>query len=99
MKRKLQIVITLLGLMNTALAQEVIKGIVKDESGSTLPGATVVVKGTNAYALSDVNGSFSVKAGKELPFTLLISSVGFKTQDVEIYEVTEEPLEVQLTND
>src|SRR5688572_7783020 len=99
MKRNLQISIILLWVVNTAFAQEVIKGIVKDESGASLPGATVVIKGTNSFALSDVTGSFSLQPVKELPVTLLISSVGFKTQDVEVYELNEEPLEVLLKND
>jgi TonB-linked SusC/RagA family outer membrane protein len=99
MKKKLQISIILLSLISTAFAQEVIKGVVKDESGTTLPGATVVVKGTNLYALSDVSGAFSLQAVKALPVTLLISSVGFKTQDVEVYELNDEPLEVLLKND
>lgn len=99
MNKHLQIIVPLILLNSLAFSQEVIRGVVKDESGSGLPGATIVIKGTNSYALSDANGSFSLKTGKELPVTLLVSSVGFKTQDVDIYELSDEPLEVQLKND
>lgn len=85
-------------ILPAVLAQEIIKGEVKDEAGLPLPGATVLIKGTNAYALSDANGLFNISGGKELPFTLLISSVGFKSQEVEVYE-PDEPIEVQLRND
>ena len=80
-------------------AQDIISGDVKDDSGSPLPGATVLIKGTAAYTTSDIDGKFNIAAGKQLPFTLQISSVGFKTQEVEIYELAEEPLEVLLQND
>ena len=80
-------------------AQEIIRGDVKDDSGSPLPGATVLIKGTAAYTTSDVDGKFNIAAGRQLPFTLQISSVGFKTQEVEIYELAEERLEVLLKND
>ncbi len=97
---RLQILILIYLLANFgAVGQEIITGIVKDETGSSLPGATVVVKGTSIFALSDVNGSFSLTAGKELPLTLLVSSVGYETLDVEVYEVPDEPLEVRLKND
>lgn len=100
MKRSLPIITALVLLIQGAsFAQELIKGIVKDDSGLGLPGATVVIKGTNKYALSDANGSFAVAAGRELPVTLHISSVGYKTQDIEVYELPEEPLEVHLKND
>ena len=100
MKTILIFTISAVLLTNTiSFAQEVIKGVVKDESGLSLPGATVVIKGTNKYALSDASGSFTLSAGRNLPVTLHISSVGFKTHDIEVYELTEEPLEVLLKND
>ena len=33
---------------------------------------------------------------KEVPFTLIVNSVGYKTQDVEVYEVSEEAIEFVL---
>lgn len=94
------ILITLLSLFFLpSYAQEIIKGEVKDEEGLPLPGATVSIKGSNSYALSDASGQFNISAGKDLPFTLLISSVGFKTQEVEIYELNVGPLEVSLKTD
>ncbi|RYY06793.1 MAG: SusC/RagA family TonB-linked outer membrane protein, partial [Sphingobacteriaceae bacterium] len=39
-----------------------IRGIVKDEKGLPLPGASVKVKGTLISTATDVNGSFSISA-------------------------------------
>ncbi len=98
MKRTILLLFPLL-LSSSILAQDLIRGDVKDDSGSPLPSATVLIKGTKVYTTSDIDGKFNIVAGKQLPFTLQISSVGFKTQEVEIYELAEEPLEVLLQND
>ena len=67
-------------------------------TGKPLVGATVQIKGTSISSIADVNGQFSIKAQKELPVTLLIRSVGYKSQEIEIYELGES-LEVLLTDD
>lgn len=79
-----------------ARAQDIISGVVKDESGQGLPGATVVEKGSSKYALTDVDGKFSIAAAKEFPFTLQINITGFQQQEIEIYELTSEAVEVVL---
>lgn len=77
-------------------AQDVINGIVKDEAGQGLPGATVVEKGTNKYAVTDVDGKFTIPAGKEFPFTIQVNITGYQQQEIEIYELTTEVAEVVL---
>lgn len=79
-----------------ATGQDLISGVVKDESGQTLPGATVVEKGSAKYALTDIDGKFSIPAAKEFPFTLQISITGFQQQEIEIYEQPDEAVEVVL---
>jgi TonB-linked SusC/RagA family outer membrane protein len=85
--------------INFAFAVEIVKGVIKDETGLPLPGSTVLIKGTNSYAAADVNGEFQIGAPKQFPFTLIISSVGYQTQEVEVYELSEEVIEVSLKND
>ncbi|MGE8339531.1 MAG: carboxypeptidase-like regulatory domain-containing protein, partial [Flavobacterium sp.] len=61
-----------------ALAQDVtINGIINDESGLPVPGATVLVKGTNKATASDFDGKFQISAPSN--GTLTISFVGFET--------------------
>jgi hypothetical protein len=83
---------------NLAYAQAVVQGVVKDGDGAAVVGATVTIIGTSIHAITDVNGSFSIKA-QEVPFSLQIRLVGFKAQDIEIYELPEEPLEISLIDD
>jgi iron complex outermembrane receptor protein len=80
-------------------AQSPLVGIIKDRDGAPLVGATVVVKGTNAGAVADTEGRFAIAAQQQLPFTLLVRAVGYVTQEVEIYELSDEVLEVSLLPD
>jgi TonB-linked SusC/RagA family outer membrane protein len=95
---KITFYLTLLfsGLFLSAYAQEVVTGIVKDGSGQTIPGATVVIKGTSKYASSDLDGKFSIAAPKDFPFTLQINITGYQQQEIDIYELSEEPAEITL---
>ncbi|WP_298553845.1 mucoidy inhibitor MuiA family protein [uncultured Algibacter sp.] len=60
-----------------------ISGIVTDASGTPLPGATVLVKGTTNGTTTDFDGNFSLKAdgGKELE----VSYVGFNSEVIPIH--------------
>lgn len=95
--RTLFVVLTLL-VSQFAYAQGVVQGVVKDGDGAAIVGATVAIKGTSVNALTDVDGKFSLKA-QQLPFSLQVRIVGYKVQDVEIYELPEEPLEITLIDD
>lgn len=64
-------------------AQEAaINGKVIDEAGMSIPGATVVLKGTSSSAATDFDGKFQIKAPKN--GVLLISFIGYKTVETRI---------------
>ena len=65
-----------------AMAQSVVKGTVNDEAGEPIIGATVKVQGTNAGAITDFNGNFSVQAASNA--TLNVSYVGYVSQTVNV---------------
>ena len=65
-----------------SFAQSIVKGIVKDETGEGVMGATVKVEGTNDGAVTDMNGNFSVNPGPK--GSLLVSYVGYVTQRVNV---------------
>lgn len=71
-----------------AFAQEIqVTGKVSDaKDGSSLPGATVQVKGTTTGALTDIDGKFSLKAksGSVLTF----SFIGYISQEVTVTSQT-----------
>ncbi|TPG63671.1 SusC/RagA family TonB-linked outer membrane protein [Hymenobacter nivis] len=67
---------------NSLLADIKISGRVNDDKGVGLPGVTVVVKGTSSGTSTDVEGNFSLTVPDNA--TLIISSVGFVTQQVPV---------------
>ena len=64
----------------------VITGKVTDAKRAPLPGVSVKVKGTNAGTTTDANGNFSINAPDVS--TLIFSSIGFATQEVEVNKRT-----------
>ena len=82
------------GIAN-AQAQTTVNGTVLDETGSPLPGASVVEKGTSNGTSTDFDGNFSLNVAAEAT-TLSISFIGYQTQDVAI---TDTPLSVSLQVD
>ncbi|MDD5508034.1 MAG: TonB-dependent receptor [Bacteroidales bacterium] len=64
--------------------QRTITGTVTDrETNETLPGATVLIKGTAKGTATDLDGRFSLQVAPE-DNTLVVSFVGFDTQEVAI---------------
>lgn len=61
-----------------------ISGTVSDEDGQTVPGATVLVKGTTRATITDVDGKFDIVASKGE--TLVVSLVGYQQQILPITE-------------
>ncbi|SHH40722.1 SusC/RagA family TonB-linked outer membrane protein [Flavobacterium johnsoniae] len=74
-------------LFEVLTAGPIIKGKVTDQTGSPLPGATVMAKGTKVAVLTDFDGNFSI----EMPANadkLVISYVGMETKEIGITNVT-----------
>lgn len=62
--------------------QQMIKGQVVDDKGDTVIGATVMLKGTQEGAITDIDGNFSIKG--KVGNTLTISYVGFSPLEVKV---------------
>ncbi len=60
-----------------------ISGTVTDQFGSSLPGVTVVVKGTTMGTVSDIDGKYILVNVPE-DATLLFSFVGMKSQEIAV---------------
>ena len=61
--------------------QATIQGIVRDDTGMVLPGASVVEKGTSNGTTTDFDGNFSINvSGPDA--ILVVSYIGYKTQEV-----------------
>lgn len=61
----------------------VVKGVVSDDKGETVPGVNIIIQGTNTGTISDINGHYSIKVDN-LNQTLVFSFIGLKTQVVPI---------------
>ena len=72
-----------------SFAQTTVKGTVNDESGMPLAGANVIVVGTSNGVVTDFDGNFTLSVSENPPFTIQVSSVGFKTLSQEIIKNNE----------
>ena len=70
-----------------------VNGIVKDAAGETVIGASVMVKGTKTGTVTDFDGNFHVECAPGS--TLVISYIGYKTQEVK----ASDNMEVTLQED
>lgn len=86
-------------LSNYISGQTVIKGHVFDEkTKEPLIGVSVALKSSTIGTLTDAEGAFSLTTSKPLPITITVALVGFKTQELDIYEANE-PIEIILPED
>lgn len=60
-----------------------VKGKVSDDSGETIPGVNVLVKGTSVGTITDIDGSYVINV-PEGSNTLVFSFIGYATKEVEV---------------
>ena len=68
-------------------AQINITGIVSDDTGISIPGANVTIKGTMMGVVTDVNGAYSISVPNR-DAVLVFSFVGFDTQEIIVGDQT-----------
>lgn len=94
-------VLLLIGLGANA-QNETISGTVRDDRSEPLPGATLVVAGSNAYAITDSNGKFSLSAsqGQEITVSYLgFDDYVFTVTGTSQYNINMRPSEATLLNE
>lgn len=75
---------------------KIASGIVEDEKGLPLIGASVALKGTNIGTITDINGAFSISVSSVESPILSISFIGYITKEV---KVTTEVLRIKLVEE
>ncbi|WP_282135941.1 DUF4139 domain-containing protein [Seonamhaeicola maritimus] len=60
-----------------------VSGVITDNTGLPLPGANVIIKGTNTGTVTDFDGKFNINAGDGQE--LEISYLGFVTENIPIH--------------
>ena len=60
--------------------------VINVSTNENLLGAYVIIKGTTNGSVTNANGEFHLLSAQKLPFTLLVSYIGYKTQEILINE-------------
>ncbi len=85
--RELQIILKEKGVVPKPLVEQQqkkeIKGVVKDNKGLTVPGVSVLVKGTTIGTVTDLNGKFTISVPADAK-VIVFSFIGMKTQEISI---------------
>lgn len=64
-----------------------IKGTVTDEDGNTLPGVSVVIKGTSTGVATNIDGEYTLNVPVR-GTTIIFSFVGMETQEINVLDKT-----------
>ena len=73
---------TVLSIAASAQEKKTVTGTIKDNAGTPLVGATVVEKGTNNSAITNDNGTFTIKVAPNA--TLSITYVGYAAKEIQV---------------
>jgi TonB-linked SusC/RagA family outer membrane protein len=58
-----------------------IKGKISNEQGEPIPGATILVNGSNKFTATNDNGEFTL-SGVDTNFNIVISSINYESQEI-----------------
>lgn len=96
-KRVTMFIAMIFAFAGLAQAQDIIvKGVIRDEQNQALPGASILVKGTQSGTVTDVDGNYSI--GVPNPeAVLVISFIGYTTQEIPVGNRTQ--IDVTLASD
>ena len=88
-KRNIQFLIIFLFSVITGnvFAQQEVTGVVSDDIGELLPGATVLVKGTDTGTVTDFDGNYIITV-PDNNSTLVVSFIGMKTVEIVVGDQT-----------
>lgn len=87
MRKVLPLLYVLISLASHVFSQtRQITGKVTDDSGETLIGVSVLVKGTTIGTSTDENGDFQINTPDKTGTILVFSYIGFKSQEISIGE-------------
>ena len=80
MSKMIKIILLLLMTTSVAIAQQTVTGVISDDQGLPLPGATVLIEGTTTGVTTDFDGNYFITASDG--DVLVISYVGYQSKSV-----------------
>lgn len=97
--RRLRMILFLCFIASNVWANRTISGVVKDKNtGESLPGVSVLVKGSTQGAITDVNGNFSLQV-PDHAVTLVFTSIGYISQELALSPDHSGQLKIELAED
>ncbi|UII19442.1 carboxypeptidase-like regulatory domain-containing protein [Fulvivirga ligni] len=81
---------------SSAAEKHWIKGVVKDGEGQAVPGANIILKGSEIGTVADKDGRFEFPQALEEGDILLFSFIGFETEEYKVPNKSVENLEIEM---
>src|SRR5690606_5062427 len=98
--KKLITLISLIGLLTLpSRAQDGPEAIVKNSDGEVLAGASVSIIGTSVFVVAGDDGSFELAGQTKFPFSIRVSSVGYRPKTITVSSPDDFPKFVLLEAD
>lgn len=95
-ERNISIILAFIFSTLAAYSQVSVRGVVVDENNNPLTGVAVIIKSTSIGTSTDLDGKFSLSTNQPIPFTLTANLLGYKTQEIDVYESDGELIRIVL---
>lgn len=82
-KRGFSMMLLTLFSFSVAVAQVLVRGTVVDQTGESVPGASIQIKGGTQGTITDLDGKFSLNAPNKKSI-LIVSFIGYVTQELPV---------------
>lgn len=102
MKNYIRVILYSFGFLMISFAQAQtgkITGIITDQSGVVLPGASVLIEGTKNGTMTDFDGNFTIDGIENGNYTLVISYVGYGRKKISVTVPQNSPVSISLQED
>ena len=95
-KRGFSMMLLTLFSFSVAVAQVLVRGTVVDQTGESVPGASIQIKGGTQGTITDLDGKFSLNTPNKKSI-LIVSFIGYVTQELPVE--TAKPMSIILKED
>ena len=95
-RRGLSMMLFVLFSVTVAMAQVLVRGTVVDQTGESVIGASIQVKGTTQGTITDIDGKFSLGVPNKKSI-IVISFIGYATKELQVD--TSKPMSIVLEED
>jgi len=92
-------ILLFIGLTSSVFGQTKISGTVLDDKGESLAGVNILIKGRVIGTITDLNGKFSLTVSDNPPMTMVVSFIGFRTQEISITQPNTDNVNINMTEE